>query len=269
MECYPPTPHVSDPIKAKMSSLANAAKTNKTHRERRQPEARSKLGLLEKKKDYKLRAKDYNEKKKALQQLRKKALNKNPDEFYFHMINSKMVDGVHTEKGKDVALTPEQISLMQTQDLKYIVSKRTSEKNKIEKLKSGLHLINAEEKPKNTHTFFVDSEKEKREFDVAERLQTLPGLLGRTHNRPKVDDLVKGRMALKLGEGQVEDAAKSASKAYKELSQRLVREKQLGLVQRKMEMKAALRGKVKPERLVKGEEKDAAPVYLWPQERKR
>ena len=252
-----------------MSSLANAAKTNKTHRERRQPEARSKLGLLEKKKDYKLRAKDYNEKKKALQQLRKKALNKNPDEFYFHMINSKMVDGVHTEKSKDVALTPEQISLMQTQDLKYIVSKRTSEKNKIEKLKSGLHLINAEEKLKNTHTFFVDSEKEKREFDVAERLQTLPSLLGRTHNRPKVDDLVKGRMALKLGEGEVEDAAKSASKAYKELQQRLVREKQLAVVQRKMEMKAALRGKVKPERMVQGEQKDAAPVYLWPQERKR
>ena len=253
-----------------MSSLANAAKTNKTHRERRQPEARSKLGLLEKKKDYKLRAKDYNEKKKALQQLRKKALNKNPDEFYFHMINSKMVDGVHTEKGKDVALTPEQISLMQTQDLKYIVSKRTSEKNKIEKLKSGLHLINAEEKPKNTHTFFVDSEREKRNFDVAERLQTLPSLLGRTHNRPKVDDLVKGRMALlDVNQDDVEGAAKNASKAYKELQQRLVREKQLAVVQRKMEMKAALRGKVKPERMVQGEQKDAAPVYLWPQERKR
>ena len=76
-------------------------------------------------------------------------------------------------------------------------------------------------------------------------------------------------MALKLREGQVEDAAKSASKAYKELQQRLVREKQLAVVQRKMEMKAALRGKVKPERMVQGEQKDAAPVYLWPQERKR
>ena len=76
-------------------------------------------------------------------------------------------------------------------------------------------------------------------------------------------------MALKLGAGEVENAAKSASKAYKELQQRLVREKQLAVVQRKMEMKAALRGKVKPERMVQGEQKDAAPVYLWPQERKR
>ena len=76
-------------------------------------------------------------------------------------------------------------------------------------------------------------------------------------------------MALNVNEDDVEGAAKNASKAYKELNQRLAREKQLAVVQRKMEMKAALRGKVKPEKLVKGEEKDAAPVYLWPQERKR
>merc|ERR1712034_180694 len=107
----------------------------------------------------------------------------------------------------------------------------------------------------------VDSEREKRNFDVGERLQTLPSLLGRTHNRPKVDDLVKGRMALNVNQDDVEGAAKNASKAYKELNQRLAREKQLAVVQRKMEMKA--------EKLVRGEEKDAAPVYLWPQERKR
>lgn len=249
--------------------MANAAKTNKTHRERRQPEARKNLGLLEKKKDYKLRSKDYNEKQKALKHLRKKALNKNPDEFYHHMINSKLVDGVHTEKSKDKEYTEEQIALMQSQDIKYIIGKRTSEKNKIERLQASLHLINCEDKPKNTHTFFVDSEKDKRTFDVAKRLKTHPDLVGRTHNRPRLDDLASGRLDLGVTEEDLKDASKKTQKMYKELQQRLEREQQLALVQRKMEMKAALRGKVKPERMVTKEQKDRAPEYLWPQERMR
>jgi len=250
--------------------MNNAAKTQKTHRERHQPESRAKLGLLEKKKDYKLRAQDYNNKKKALQQLRKKALNKNPDEFYFHMINSKQVDGVHKEKGKDAVLTDDQIKLMQTQDIKYIVNKRTSEINKIERLKSNLHLINSDEKVKNTHTFFVDSEKEKKKFSVAKRLATHPNLLSRTHNRPKLSDIKSGKFNLaEVDENMLEEIGKKSGKAYKELHQRMEREKQLGVVQRKMEMKAALREKIKPVKLVVEEQKSNAPVYLWPQERKK
>ena len=175
-----------------MSSFKNAMKSQKTHRERHQPESRSNLGLLEKKKDYKLRAKDFNEKKKTLQQLRKKALNKNPDEFYFHMINSKTVDGVHQEKAKESLLSEEQVALMQTQDLNYIMSKRTSEKRKLEKLQSHLHLISAGEKPSNKHTIFVETEKEKANLNVAQYLDTHPALLGRTHNRPRLSDLKNG-----------------------------------------------------------------------------
>ena len=52
-----------------MSSLKNIVKT-RTYRERSQPAARAKLGLLEKRKDYKLRADDFHKKEDALRTLR-------------------------------------------------------------------------------------------------------------------------------------------------------------------------------------------------------
>jgi len=70
-----------------MSSLRNAVK-RKTHKERAQPAKRRHLGLLEKKKDYLLRAKDYHRKQDRLRILREKAAMRNPDEFYKRMVNS-------------------------------------------------------------------------------------------------------------------------------------------------------------------------------------
>lgn len=77
--------------------------TARPHRERSQPAFRKKLGLLEKKKDYKQRADNYKQKSAKLTQLKQKAEFKNPDEFYFGMVNSKLVDGEHVTKNEGLS----------------------------------------------------------------------------------------------------------------------------------------------------------------------
>ena len=73
-----------------MSSLRNAVR-RREHKERSQPKARQRYGLLEKHKDYKLRAVDFHRKEDALKKMKEKAALKNPDEFYFNMVRTKQV----------------------------------------------------------------------------------------------------------------------------------------------------------------------------------
>lgn len=258
-----------------MSSYKNAMKIQHTHRERQQPANRKHLGFLEKKKDYKRRADDYNAKKEALKVLRQKALDKNPDEFSHSMINSKVIDGVHTKKSSEkqllnAELSADQVALMQTQDINYINSKLISEKRKLQKLQSRLHLISSDSTTQNKHTFFVDSEKEKRELNLASRLNTHPALLDRAFNRPKMEDLKSGKFSSYLGSEQTELLQKKTAKMYKELEQRMDREQKLSVLQRKMQIRALLKSeRNKPEKTLKAETKDSAPIYKWALERKR
>ncbi|KAB2078923.1 hypothetical protein ES319_A06G195700v1 [Gossypium barbadense] len=77
-----------------MSSLRNAI-NGRAHKERAQPSSRKKFGLLEKHKDYVVRAKAFHKKEETLRKLKEKAAFRNPDEFYFQMIKTRTVDGVH------------------------------------------------------------------------------------------------------------------------------------------------------------------------------
>ncbi|XP_063995813.1 probable U3 small nucleolar RNA-associated protein 11 [Diachasmimorpha longicaudata] len=253
-----------------MSSWKKAAKSvQKTHRERHQPESRQHLGLLEKKKDYKLRANDYHEKQSTLKLLRKRVLNKNPDEFHFHMINSKIKNGVHREKNKSDRHTPEQMKLMETQDLKYIAYKRHLESVKINKMQSQLHMLDAVNETKNKHIFFVDDGDEIRNFDLAKRLDTHPDLIDRKINRPRLSKLQEMRLP-DIDDKMLAKLEQQKHMAYVELRKRVDRERELMIVQQKLEARRALRrkGMEKPE-VVRQGSKEGAPIYKWKFQRSR
>jgi U3 small nucleolar RNA-associated protein 11 len=120
-----------------MSSLRNAI-PRPAHKERSQPEARKRFGILEKHKDYIIRANAYHKKQETLKILRQKAAFKNPDEFNFKMINSKTVDGRHRPKDEVNKYSAEELMIMKTQDIGYVFQKWQSEKNKIDKLTASL-----------------------------------------------------------------------------------------------------------------------------------
>ncbi|CAM1295846.1 UTP11L (predicted), partial [Pycnogonum litorale] len=137
----------------------------------------------------------------------------------------------HHEKETVEEYTEEELKLMQTQDMNYVNMRRAREAQKVEKLKSQMHLLDVEEKPKNTHTFFVDSNEEVRNFDLAKRLDTNLALLGRSYNRPRLSQLKQMSLAVSDVD-HLERVMEARNKKYKELNQRVEREKKLDLITR-------------------------------------
>ncbi|KAL5009601.1 hypothetical protein ScPMuIL_011906 [Solemya velum] len=254
-----------------MSSLRNASKAGaRTYRERKQPGNRAHLGLLEKKKDYKLRADDYQRKQNTLKALKRKAQDRNPDEFYHNMVHTQKVEGVHQQKESDVAeCSEDQLKLMYSQDLRYITMKRTSELRKIERLKASLHLLDASEEHQNKHIIYVDTKKEAKQFDAAKHFDTHPALLGRKYNRPTMETLQKGALIGCVDEEELAKHAKEREKKYKELTRRIKREKELDILSQKMQMTKNLMDKKLKRKKVKAETKESAAQYRWCFKRKR
>lgn len=253
-----------------MSSFKNASKCNqKTHRERAQPIARQHLGLLEKKKDYKKRADDFHQKQSAKKALMRKALDKNPDEFYFKMIRTRMEDGEHQCEDSVPKYTEAQLKLMKSQDIHYVNFKRSLELKKIEKLKASLHLADVAEKPRNQHIVFVDSNKEAAEFDAAKYLNTHPSLLGHSHNRLTLDKLKTAAIRGSADDESSAAASVERKKLYSQLCKRIEREKQLTIIAQKMETKKLLLDKKVRRKKISEETVDAPAIYRQVWRRKR
>ncbi|KAL1612641.1 hypothetical protein SLS60_000870 [Paraconiothyrium brasiliense] len=156
-----------------MSSMRNAVQ-RRNHKERAQPEERKKWGLLEKRKDYKLRAHDHKAKLARLKILKEKAIERNPDEFSFGMMSS-TVD----KSGRKVAdrgnksLDMDVVKLLKTQDAGYIRTMLQMVRKEREDLERRLVLEDKEvrvlrdgdDRRKGRHTVYVGRKEEQEEFD--------------------------------------------------------------------------------------------------------
>lgn len=254
-----------------MASLRKASKSHaRSYKERSQPASRAHLGFLEKKKDYKERAEDFQRKQNTIKRLKRKALNRNPDEFYFNMVKTQKLDGVHQEREEaEPVHTEVELKLMFSQDQKYVTMKRTSELNKIERLKSSLHLVENDTTPQNKHTVFVDTDKEVKDFDAAKHFGTHPSLVNRRFNRSSLESLKKLELRGNLNEEDLKKVSKEKEQRYRELVKRIQREKDLHVIQQKMEMKKNLMDKKDKRTKLQEETKSSAPVYRWRHKRKR
>ncbi|OAL54116.1 U3 snoRNP-associated protein-like protein Utp11 [Pyrenochaeta sp. DS3sAY3a] len=157
-----------------MSSMRNAVQ-RRNHKERAQPLERQKWGLLEKRKDYKLRAADHREKKTKLKLLSQKARDRNPDEFSFKMMSSKVdARGKKVADRGNKALSAEVVKLLKTQDAGYIRTMLQMARKEREELEERLILetkgrvraLRDGDGAKNgKHRVFVENEDEQQDFD--------------------------------------------------------------------------------------------------------
>ncbi|EAW07377.1 rRNA-processing protein UTP11 [Aspergillus clavatus NRRL 1] len=127
-----------------MSSMRNAVQ-RRQHRERGQLQGREKWGILEKHKDYTLRAQDYNAKKTKIKRLQELASARNPDEFAFGMMAAESrVRGKHGAGARDSAakrgLGHDAIKLLKTQDAGYLRTTAERVRREMEKVEGEVRL---------------------------------------------------------------------------------------------------------------------------------
>ncbi|TFK77309.1 small-subunit processome [Pluteus cervinus] len=276
------------------SSLRNSLH-RRNHKERSQLAHRSRLGILEKHKDYVKRARDYHSKQDRLTRLKQKAAERNKDEFYFSMTREKTKGGLHMRDRGNVALPTDMVKILKSQDENYVRTMRAAGLKKIDKIKSQLMAIANLLKPgqgievdesdqldeaelqvltesgiisaksqsairrrRPGHVVFVESE-EQGTWDVAR--QYTPSKYNPNSSQQMIEDQSPSDLGWKLNSPKPSKKRKSSStsetdtsneivdnssnrqRLLKELSARLIRDKQLRNTEREFEMQKLMMGK--------------------------
>mmetsp|Transcript_47321 Transcript_47321/g.54511 ORF Transcript_47321/g.54511 Transcript_47321/m.54511 type:complete len:239 (-) Transcript_47321:113-829(-) len=234
----------------------------RTYRERAQPEARQGLGFLEKKKDYRVRAKDFHKKEKAIGKLRAKAAFKNQDEFYHRMSNAHLENSQHVSDQKKM-FSKEELEIMKTQDQKIVGMKYAMASKQKDKLQANLHLLDFPSSTK--HTIFVNNIEEVKSFNAADHFDTVPELVGQRSNRLSKDQVKK----LDLSTNPSDERKKNGEimRGYRKLAEKIESSRRLKSLMQEMEReKQSLKsGKRRKVRAGEGKPK----VAKWFRERKR
>ena len=225
------------------------------HKERRQPSARKKLGLLEKHKDYVQRARNFNGKQTRLKALKEKASFRNEEEFYFGMVEGRTERGVHTAS-RNRALSTAQARVLKAQDAGYVTMKATSERRKLHRMHERLHTVAAATRP-SQHLVFVADDAAAQRFDASAHFDTAPQLLDRHFDRPRRETLRAGAVGAR--------ADRRGERAQRDEYRAL-----LGRAQRSQALQASLvEGHMEKQRMGKGKKRKVGDSHCWAAERRR
>lgn len=249
----------------KMAKLVHNVQ-KKQHKERSQTLDRARYGLLEKKKDYKLRAADYHKKQAALKVLKQKAAQYNPDEYYHAMTKRKTdEDGIAIQDRGNESLSIQQMKLFKSQDVNYVRTMRLNEALKIEKLKDQLDF-----KAQGKHTVFVDSVAERDNFKPEEFFGTDVGMLDRRENRLRLEQLENSEKLIKqelyADNDEREALEKEKLNQYRLLKERMTRAKDLKQVEDKLDLTKELMKKGDRRKL---KDAEGNVHFKWKTQRKR
>lgn len=239
----------------------------KQHRERSQPQARSRWGQLQKHKDYSLRAKDYHRKETTLKLLREKARERNPDEYYRGMHSQKIDPRTGTllasraGQDEDSQLSQDQVKLLKTQDANYV---RTMKQQHAKSLERDLKTTTFGHK--GSHTIFVDSKQELRDFEPHKHFNTTPELLRAAesdpmHNRLTIDQLASTRLPPTLA-----NAHKKKLRSLHRTASTAERERKLAEVLERMETQHNAMAKGSKKKIT---DSSGKKTYLFRKQRKR
>jgi U3 small nucleolar RNA-associated protein 11 len=194
------------------------------------------LGLLEKRQDYKKRAQDHKLKRQKLKLLKDKASERNPDEFSFGMMSSRVdIAGRKIADRGNKALSMDVVKLLKTQDAGYIRTmlqmvrkEREALEEKIVLGKKDARTLDEGDSRHGKHTVFVEDKEDQKAFKVDEWFGTDRNLADRAWNRPRKqdakakdedEDLQVKKMSKKQREAQV--LAQKEERALKKKRERL------------------------------------------------